>query len=53
VNDSWAQAIGKLSLEHALGGALGDGGYQLLGLICFVIMGVTLLRVALQKPRPS
>ena len=50
VKDSWAQAIGKLSLEHALSGVLGDGGYQLLGLICFLIMGVTLLRVARQKP---
>jgi len=51
--ESWAHAIGKLSLEHALGRALGDGGYQLLGLICFVIMGATLLRVALQKPSAS
>jgi putative OPT family oligopeptide transporter len=53
VQDSWAQAIGKLSLEHALSRAIGDGGYQLLGLICFLIMAVTLLRVALQKPSAS
>ena len=34
----------------ALTRALGAGGYQILGLGCFVIMAVTLLRVALKKP---
>jgi uncharacterized oligopeptide transporter (OPT) family protein len=53
VKDSWAQAIGKLSVEHPLTGAIGEGGYQLLGVICFAIMGVTLLRVARQKPQSS
>jgi len=51
--DTWARAIGKLSVEHALNRALGDGGYQLLGLICFLIMAATLLRVARQKPSAS
>ena len=46
VNDGWAQAIGKLSVEHVLTGKLGPGGYQLLGVICFAIMGAALWRAA-------
>ena len=49
VNDDWAHAIGTVSLEHGLQGVLGGGGYQLLGLGCFVVMGATLLKVARQK----
>jgi uncharacterized oligopeptide transporter (OPT) family protein len=46
VNDSWARAIDRLSVEHALTGKLGPGGYQVLGLACFLVMGATLWRVA-------
>jgi hypothetical protein len=47
--DSWAHAIGRLSLEHNLVGRLGQGGYEILGLACFLVMGATLLRVAQRK----
>jgi OPT family oligopeptide transporter len=47
--DSWTKAIERLSLEHALLGGLGAGGYQILGLACFVAMGLTLLRVATRR----
>jgi putative OPT family oligopeptide transporter len=48
--DTWAAAVGRLSIEHALAGKVGPGGYEILGLACFTVMGVTLLRVA---RRPS
>jgi len=44
--DSWAAALGNVSAEHALTGALGAGGYQLLGVLCFAIMGATLFKMA-------
>jgi uncharacterized oligopeptide transporter (OPT) family protein len=46
VNDGVAKAVAGLSVEHALAGKLGPGGYQVLGLACFAVMGVALLRVA-------
>ena len=48
--DSWAAAVKHVSVEHVLTGALGQGGYEVLGLACFAVMAVTLLRVA---RRPS
>jgi uncharacterized oligopeptide transporter (OPT) family protein len=36
----------KISLEHALTQALGDGGYQILGALFFLVMGLCLYRVA-------
>ncbi len=53
VEGTLAHALGRLSIEDSLNRVLGAGGYQLLGFACFVIMGATLLRVALQKPRAS
>jgi putative OPT family oligopeptide transporter len=53
VKDSWAHAIERVSLEHALLGALGAGGYQLLGAACFAVMAVTLFNVARRKPQPD
>jgi putative OPT family oligopeptide transporter len=44
--DSWADFLKKVSLEHSLGAALGDGGYQLLGVIAFALMGAALFKVA-------
>ena len=41
--------VGALSIEHALDGKLGPGGYQILGLACFAAMGATLLRVARRR----
>ena len=52
VNSGLARAIETLSLEHALEGKLGPGGYQLLGLACFVVMGATLFTVARRRAPP-
>ncbi|TMB29235.1 MAG: OPT family oligopeptide transporter [Deltaproteobacteria bacterium] len=48
----WPDEPGKASwldpveFSGRLAGALGNGGYQILGVICFVIMGIVLYRVA-------
>ncbi|RXF67288.1 OPT family oligopeptide transporter [Arcticibacter tournemirensis] len=44
--ESTAGPVGKLNIEHFLTNSLGEGGYQLLGFIFFVIMGLVLYRVA-------
>jgi OPT family oligopeptide transporter len=46
VNDRLAASIAKLSAEHGLTSALGAGGYQILGVICFAIMGGALYKMA-------
>jgi OPT family oligopeptide transporter len=53
VNDGVAKAVASLSVEHALVGKLGPGGYQVLGLACFAAMGVALLRVARRNGAPK
>jgi uncharacterized oligopeptide transporter (OPT) family protein len=40
----------KISLEHTLTHVLGAGGYQLAGVLFFVLMGFTLYRIATSKP---
>jgi OPT family oligopeptide transporter len=45
-SDVSAEIIGRVSLEHVLSGKLGPGGYHVLGLACFLVMAVVLLRVA-------
>jgi OPT family oligopeptide transporter len=42
--------MGSFNMEHAISGALGVTGYELLGVVCFAIMGLILYRVA-QKPQ--
>lgn len=49
VNDGIAKALEKVSLEHGLVKALGQGGYELLGVAFFAAMGITLFRVAQRK----
>jgi putative OPT family oligopeptide transporter len=44
--DSTAAGLAKLSIEHGVTSALGAGGYQLLGVIAFAIMGAVLFRVS-------
>ncbi|MGX5689854.1 OPT family oligopeptide transporter [Arcticibacter tournemirensis] len=44
--ESTAGPVGKLNIEHFLANSLGEGGYQLLGFIFFVSMGLVLYRVA-------
>jgi putative OPT family oligopeptide transporter len=47
-DDGVAAWIGKFSLEHGLTGALGAGGYSLLGVALFLVMCTVLYRVALR-----
>jgi OPT family oligopeptide transporter len=42
--------MATFNFEHAISGALGVTGYELLGVVCFAIMGLILYRVA-QKPQ--
>jgi putative OPT family oligopeptide transporter len=50
-SDRVAKGVASLSVEHALAGKLGPGGYEILGVVCFVVMGLTLLRVARRPTR--
>ena len=43
----------SLSLEKALSGGLGQGGYYIVGVICFAIMGYALYRTGLAKEEPE
>ena len=46
------ERVKAMSLEHALVGVLGAGGYQILGLAFFAAMAGILWRVA-RRPRPT
>jgi hypothetical protein len=48
-NTSINANLQKVSREHGLTEALGQGGYFVLGVLFFAIMGLTLYRVGLQK----
>jgi OPT family oligopeptide transporter len=50
VNDGVAASLAKLSAEHGLVGALGQGGFDLLGVFAFAIMCTVLYRIS---RRPS
>ena len=47
--DSMASFLKAVNLEHGLAGALGQGGYFLLGVTCFAIMGFLLYRIGMKK----
>ena len=49
VNDNVFNALAKLSLEPALAGALGEGGYMLLGALAFVGLAIMLGRIGVSK----
>ncbi len=49
VNEEFFKALKTVSAEHALSNALGANGYSLLGVACFVIMGLYLYRLAIKK----
>jgi uncharacterized oligopeptide transporter (OPT) family protein len=49
VNDNVAKGLQKVNAEHGLSGILGNGGYQLLGVLFFAAMGYTLYRIGRQK----
>jgi OPT family oligopeptide transporter len=48
-SDTTASALGKVNLEHGIAGALGTGGYQILGAVCFAVMGIILYRIAVDR----
>jgi OPT family oligopeptide transporter len=47
--DAPAAFLAKLNMEHSVAALLGDGGYQLLGVLFFVIMGWVLYKTAVKK----
>ena len=49
VNDSVLKALDKVDVSPSLTRALGEGGYMILGVVFFAIMGIVLYRVA-RKP---
>jgi OPT family oligopeptide transporter len=50
VSPTVAALLGKLDFEPALHHAIGTGGYALLGVAFFVLMGTVLYRVGTRKP---
>jgi OPT family oligopeptide transporter len=51
--DTTATSVSKLNIEESLVHALGEKGYQLLGFVFFVIMGLVLYRIATSKIKQS
>jgi putative OPT family oligopeptide transporter len=49
VNDTVLKALDQVDLTGALTRALGEGGYQILGVLFFAFMGIVLYRVARKK----
>ncbi|NEU08267.1 peptide transporter [Flavihumibacter sp. R14] len=49
--ETTATPVEKLNIENSLTTALGTGGYQILGFIFFVIMGIVLYRIAIGKSK--
>ncbi len=49
VNDNVSKSLANVNAEHGLSESLGKGGYQLLGVIFFALMGYTLYRIGRQK----
>jgi uncharacterized oligopeptide transporter (OPT) family protein len=44
-----AKVLDKINISESMRGALGEGGYMLLGTVCFVGLGLILYRVAVKK----
>lgn len=49
--DTTAGWLSNVNAEHGLSGSLGQGGYFLLGVALFAVMGFTLYKVAMQKDK--
>ena len=47
--ENTAGPIGSLNIEEHLTSALGEGGFQVLGFLFFVAMGITLYRIAIAR----
>lgn len=46
-----ANAMNNMSAEHGVVGILGEGGYMVLGVVFFALMGFVLYRVAMSKKK--
>ncbi|MFN5324389.1 MAG: OPT/YSL family transporter, partial [Bacteroidota bacterium] len=49
VNDNISKSIGMVNMEHAITGAIGEGGYMLLGTAFFLGLAFVLYRIATKK----
>ncbi|MDZ7645734.1 MAG: hypothetical protein U5K54_00370 [Cytophagales bacterium] len=49
VNDEIFEGLKKISAEHFISNLIGTNGYNLLGVICFVVMGTILYRIGSKK----
>ena len=49
---SVSNALGMVDLQKTITNTLGDGGYQVLGAMCFCVMGFALYRIATKKAAP-
>ena len=49
VNENVASGLAKVNAEHGLAAVIGGGGYQVLGVLFFALMGYTLYRIGRQK----
>jgi len=49
INDNIFNALKTVNMEEALASVFGHGGYQLLGALCFALMGFVLYRIASSK----
>lgn len=49
VNERIADGLAKINMEHSISQGIGEGGYQLLGVLAFVGLALLLLRAARKK----
>ena len=49
VDDSINEFLKTLSAEHFLTGILGNGGYEIFGVLCFALMGAVMYKIARKK----
>ena len=53
VNENVANTIASISAEHGLTGILGEGGFQMLGVLFFVSLAIILYKVAIKNNQPQ
>ncbi len=53
VNENVANTIASISAEHGLTGILGEGGFQILGVLFFVSLAIILYKVAIKNNQPQ
>ncbi|MCC7466742.1 MAG: oligopeptide transporter, OPT family, partial [Saprospiraceae bacterium] len=48
-SDGTAAALEKINMEHHISGIVGENGYQILGVLCFSMLALFLIRAARKK----